>query len=224
MDARHQFRAGLIGLAAGLFGALSAVVLLVWPPSVGEEVFSHPFGRAGFSVAQVWFAVHHLGLVLASAALARAVPARRSVRLGSWSAAAGMAGLSATELLAIRYADWDTDSANAGPIGTAYGLCTAVIGLGMIVAGVGVARSGGWSSWRRWTPLAIGIAAFAVVTPGVFGGFVIARLSIGFWMLLFAALGWALLTAAGAGAPATGSNPLVTLPHQGRNLPYRRIG
>jgi len=42
-------------------------------------------------------------------------------------------------------------------------------------------------------PLAIGIATFTVVIPGMFGGFVIARLAIGAWLLLFAALGWSLL-------------------------------
>jgi hypothetical protein len=31
-----------------------------------------------------------------------------------------------------------------------------------------------------------------VVTPGMFGGFVIARLAIGSWLLLLAALGWSL--------------------------------
>ncbi|ADU49340.1 hypothetical protein Intca_2839 [Intrasporangium calvum DSM 43043] len=49
-----------------------------------------------------------------------------------------------------------------------------------------------WPGRRRWTPLAIGIATFAVLTPGMFGGFVIARLAIGLWMLLFTALGWSL--------------------------------
>ncbi|WP_199921525.1 hypothetical protein [Intrasporangium calvum] len=56
----------------------------------------------------------------------------------------------------------------------------------------GVLRSALWQGWRRWTPLAIGIATFAVLTPGMFGGFVIARLAIGLWMLLFTALGWSL--------------------------------
>lgn len=41
-------------------------------------------------------------------------------------------------------------------------------------------------------PLVIGIATCVELTPGMFGGFVIARLAIGNWMLLFGALGQAL--------------------------------
>lgn len=105
-----------------------------------------------------------------------------------------MVALTLTELLAMRYAHWDNDAANAGLMGTAYGICVTAVGVGMIVAGIATVRAGVWSGWSRWTPLAIGVAAFAVVTPAMFGGFVVARLGIGSWMLLFAALGLALLS------------------------------
>jgi hypothetical protein len=108
---------------------------------------------------------------------------------GAWAAVIGMVALTFCELLAIRYADWPTDLANAGLMGTCYGISVTMIGLGMLAAGVGVLRAGVWHGWRRWTPLAIGIATFAVVTPGMFGGFVIARVAIGSWLLLLAALG-----------------------------------
>jgi hypothetical protein len=35
--------AGLIGLATGLLGALSALVMLLWPPQVAEQLVSYPF-------------------------------------------------------------------------------------------------------------------------------------------------------------------------------------
>ena len=92
----------------------------------------------------------------------------------------------------MRYADWHSDTANAGLLGTSYGISVTLIGLGMLTAGLGVLRAGVWHGWRRWTPLAIGIATFAVVTPGMFGGFVLARLAIGSWLLLLVALGWSL--------------------------------
>jgi len=40
--------------------------------------------------------------------------------------------------------------------------------------------------------MVIGVAQFVMLTPGMFGGFVVARLVIGAWMLMFAALGWSL--------------------------------
>jgi hypothetical protein len=96
------------------------------------------------------------------------------------------------EVLAMGYADADLDTANAGAIGTTYGAASVANGLGMLVAGVGVARTHIWSSWRRWTPLATGVCLFVLVIPGLFGGFVIGRLVIAIWMLLFAAVGWSL--------------------------------
>lgn len=194
MSPRFQARAGLIGFAAGVLGALSALLLLVWPPQVAVNLVSYPFTTTGFYVAQAWFFLQHLGLLLALGALARsgAVGRSRVARTGAWAAVAGMVVLTFAELLAMRYATWDDDAAYAGLMGTAYGASVNVIGLGLLIAGVGVLRAGVWSGWRRWLTLAIGIAAFAVVTPGMFGGFVIARLAIGFWMLLFGALGWAL--------------------------------
>lgn len=193
MSPQFFARAGLIGLATGLLGALSALVLLVWPPQVAEHLVSYPLTTNGFYAVQAWFFVHHLGLVLVLVALAGsgAVGAGRLGRTGAWAAVVGMVALTFAELLAMRYATWDNANANAGLMGTTYGVSVTVIGLGLLVAGVGVLRAGVWSGGRRWVPFAIGIAAFAVVTPGMFGGFVTARLAIGFWMLLFGALGWA---------------------------------
>jgi hypothetical protein len=194
MSRQFRSRAGLIGLVTGLLGALSAVVMLLWPPQVAEQLVSYPFTTAGFYVAQTWFFIHHFGLVLVLVALALsgAVGNGRLGRWGAWTAVIGMVALTLCELLAMRYADGLAATANAGLMGTCYGISVSVIGLGMLAAGIGVLRTDVWHGWRRWTPLAIGIATFAVVTPGMFGGFVIARLAIGSWLLLLAALGWSL--------------------------------
>jgi hypothetical protein len=179
--------------------------MLVWPPRVADELVSYPFTAAGFYIAQGWFFVHHLGLVLALVALARsgALGKGRLGRGGAWTAVIGMVSLTFSELWAMRYAGWHNDTANAGLMGAAYGISVTVIGLGMLAAGIGVLRGGVWRGWQRWTPLAIGIATFAVVTPGMFGGFVIARLAIGSWLLLFAALGWSLYVEAGRLTPTS---------------------
>jgi hypothetical protein len=68
-----------------------------------------------------------------------------------------MVALTVSELIAIRYADWPTDLANAGLMGTCYGISVTVIGLGMLAAGISVLRAGVWHGWRRWTPLASGL-------------------------------------------------------------------
>lgn len=189
-------RAGIIGIAAGVLGLVSALVLLFWPPQVSEELLSYPLTVPGFYVAQAWFFVHHFGLVVVLVGLVRsgALGSGRIGRAGGWVAVAGMVALTLTELLAMRYAHWDNDEANAGLMGTSYGISVSAIGVGLIIAGIAALRAGIWSGWARWTPLSIGVTAFAVVTPAMFGGFVTARLGIGFFMLLFAALGLGLLT------------------------------
>lgn len=187
-------KAGLVGAVTGLLGALSALGMLAWPPQVPEGVMSYPLTATGFLVVQVWFFVHHLGLVLLLVALARsgAAGGGRLARSGAWLAVAAMVGLSLAELFAMRYAEWNADEANEGPMGTAYGISVTLTGLGLLAAGAGVLRARRWTGWHRWTPLCVGAAVFLVVTPGMFGGYVLARLAIGAWMLLLGALGWAL--------------------------------
>jgi hypothetical protein len=48
------------------------------------------------------------------------------------------------------------------------------------------------SGWSRWITLVLGVYVFAVLFPAVFGPFVLGRLAIGIWMLLFGALGYTL--------------------------------
>jgi hypothetical protein len=196
-------RAGLVCLVTGILGALSAVVLLVWPPQVDESLLSYPFTETGFLVAQGWFAVHHLGLVagVVALALSGAVGSGRVARTGAWLLGAGTVMLTGTEVLAMRYSDWTNDAANTGLMGTSYGISCTVMGLGAILAGWGVLRTRSWTGWRAWTPMVIGVAQFVMLTPGLFGGFVIARVVIGTWMLMFAALGWSLYAEARALRP-----------------------
>lgn len=186
--------AGRLCLWTGVLGAASALVLLGWPAQSPAALYSHPFTTGGFLVAQAWFFVHHLGLLPALVVLARSpgITGGRVARAGASLSVLGMVGLSLAELLAMRYGELDSDVANEGPAGAAYGITVTVIGVGMVIAGIGVARTRAWPGWHRWTPLAVGIAVFVAVTPGMFGGFVLARLVIGLWFLLFAAVGWSL--------------------------------
>ena len=200
-------RAGLIGVAAGVIGGLAAVVLIFWPPQVAPGPVHYPFTVAGFIGAQVFFFVHHLALVLLLVAFARSGAAGAGpLRLGAWLAVAGMTLLSLNELNCIRYATADFATANNGALGALYGISCNLTGLGLILSGAGAVRARVWTGWRRFMPLAVGIATFVELTPGMFGGFVIARLAIGTWMLLFAALGWALHVE----ASLIGTNPVVS--------------
>ncbi len=185
-------RCGLVCLVAGIVGAALALVLLAWQTTVDDTLLRYPFSETGFLTVQVVFAVQHLGLLAGVVALALSGAVGRGLvaRIGAWLLVAGTAMLTASELLTMRYVDWTNEAANAGLMGAAYGISCTVMGVGAILAGIGVRRAKVWSGWRAWTPLVIGVAQFVMLTPGLFAGFVVGRLVIGAWMLMFAALGW----------------------------------
>ena len=201
-------RCGLVCFVVGLVGAALALLLLAWPTEVDDALLRYPFSEAGFLTVQAVFAAHHLGLVAGVVALSLSgvVGRGRAARGGAWLLVAGTVMLTASELLTMRYVAWTNEAAYGGLMGAAYGISCTVIGLGAILAGIGVRRARVWSGWRAWTPMVIGVAQFVMVTPGMFGGFVLARLVIGAWMLMFAALGWSLYAEAKErAAPRSGS-------------------
>jgi hypothetical protein len=208
---------GWVCLAAGLLGLASAIILIVIQPSVGIDHFSYPLAPGGFAVAQVWFFVHHFGLLAGVYALWRSgvVGTGRLARVGSWGAIVSIALLAACELVAISAADALRPSGRTDTMDSLYGISSILVGITLIVAGVSVIRTGRWQGLRRFLPLALGVYIFVPLTPALFASFLLARLAIGGWMLGFAFLGWALIrTAADAGRPA----PSGALPVAGANL------
>jgi hypothetical protein len=195
-------------MTAGVLGAASGLFLALVEPQVVVDRFSYPLSADDFTWVQVWFAVHHLGLLAGIVALrpAGVLPDSRPARWGWWAAALGMAGLAVTEVVAIAARDDMVDSSVAGVLGGLYGLDCVALGVGLTTVGASMWRSQAWEGWRRGVVLALGVWVFVplfpalVVTPT--DG---ARLAIGGWMLLFAALGVALLSPAalrGSGRPA----------------------
>ena len=61
--------------------------------------------------------------------------------------------------------------------------------LGLVIAGLGLARQPVLAGAGRWLPLIMGGYVFVVMFPAVFGPLVAGRIAIGGWMLMFVALG-----------------------------------
>jgi hypothetical protein len=191
-------RAGAACMAAGILGAVSGILLAVYPGQVSEDMFSYPLTADGFVVVQIWFFVHHLGLLAGIAALARAkimAPGRRA-RWGTGLAAWGMALLAVTELIAITARDSTYPGDGTGLLDALYGVSTLAVGVGLILVGIAVRRRRRWAGWRGLVVLVTGIFVFVPMMPALMGPFILARLAITVWMLLFAALGHALWRAA----------------------------
>jgi hypothetical protein len=185
-------------MAAGILGAVSGVFLALYPGQVSEDRFSYPLTAGGFTVIQIWFFVQHFGLIAGIVALARAevMAPGRSARWGTGVAASGMSLLAVTELIAITARDSTYPGEGSGLLDALYGVSTFAVGVGLILAGMAVGRRGRWSGWRGLVVLVAGIFVFVPMTPALMGPFILARLAITLWMLLFAALGYALWKAA----------------------------
>ncbi len=187
-------RAGALCLAAGILGATSGIFLAVYPAQVSEDMFSYPLTADGFTVIQIWFFVQHLGLLAGIAALANAavMAQGRSARWGSGLAVSGMALLAVTELIAITARTSTYPGEGTGLLDVLYGASSVAVGVGLILAGIAVRNGGRWSGWRGLVVLVAGIFVFVPMMPALMGPFILARLAITAWMLLFAALGYAL--------------------------------
>jgi hypothetical protein len=200
-------RLGFVGVITAILGVASGGLMLAWPPQVPEEMLSYPFTPDGFRTIQLWFAVHHLGLIAVLVGFAGAAGLGRSrlARAGAILAVIGMVGLTGMEVYARGFAEWQTKAANEGTMGAGYGITTSLVGLGMVVAGIAVLRTRQWTGPWRQVPLAIGVMHFVVVTPAIFSNiYVLARIAIVTWIALFGALGWALVREARARASDPG--------------------
>ncbi len=198
-------KAGLVCLAAGLLGAASGLFVIVVEPSVADTEYSYPLTATAFVALQLWLVVQHCGLLAGQWGLWSSAAAGRS-RLTSWGhviAFAGLVLLTVTELVAVTAADDPYPSSTTDVLDMLYGVSTIAVGVGLLIVGLAVLRHGAWTGWRRWVPLAISVWVFIPLTPAIVAGFVPARLGIIGWMLLYAALGWALAYPRSAARTAT---------------------
>lgn len=174
----------------------SAVVLIVLPAQVPKQDYSYPLRDGWYALAQVVFFVQHLGLLLGLLALGRSAAAGAG-RVAVWGvrvAVAGMALLALMELAAIPAAGQVYPSPRTDVLDVGYGVASLLIGAGALAVGIAVLRRGALTGPLRFVPLAIGVYTFVPLTPAIVGPYAVARLAIGGWMLLFALLGWALMS------------------------------
>ena len=186
--------AGLLCLVAAVIGVIGALVTAFIPPAVSFDRFSYPYTPTGFLLAQFVFMFNHVLLLVGILGLARSGAAGSRVlgRVGVWISLVGMAALTLCEVWAMTFATSPYPGPGTDVLDTSFGVASILIGVGLVLAGIAVARAGVWTGWRRFVPLICGVAVFVIVIPGVFGPFLAGRLVLAVWMLVFAALGWAL--------------------------------
>ena len=104
-----------------------------------------------------------------------------------------MVGLALMEAVAITARDVKVDSTTASIVGAGYGIVSFVLGAALVAAGIAVFRAGVWQGWQRWIVLVMGVWVFVPMMPALATMTDGARLAIAGWMVLFAALGLALI-------------------------------
>ena len=182
-------------VAAGVTGAAAAVLLGFIPPAVGTDRFSFPLSSEAFVGIQLFFFLHHLALAWGLFVVWRSGFAGTGLltRIGGASSVISMSLLAVLELVSATAANLASSASTVTAILGVYGVLSLLNGVALIVFGIAAARSRRGSGLLRFLPLALGIYVIVPLTPALFGPFVIARLAIGGWMVLFAVLGWALL-------------------------------
>ncbi|WP_432558998.1 hypothetical protein [Granulicoccus sp. GXG6511] len=187
---------GWLIAVASLFGAISALVIIGWRPEVTEARYSYPFGPTSFVVAQLLFAARDAVVLVGLIGLTLALwpQARRTTRIGLLVADAGMLLFALAELFALTARSAATISTEADAANAFYGAPMTVHGIGLLIAGVGLARSRQLpGALGRWIVLAAGVYVFFPVFPAVFAPMVWGRLAIGSWLVLCAGIGVALV-------------------------------
>lgn len=183
---------GLITVVTSLLGVACAVAVIAWPPQVAETQYSYPFDATTYAGAQIIFALQHAGVFAGLYGLFL-LAGSRLARTGLILASVGTLVLTGCELFAITAARDLAGSPQADLVDNSYGVPTILMGIGLIVAGVGLARERVLTGWGRWITLAVGVYLIFPLLPAVFGPLVLGRIAIGVWLLLFAALGFALM-------------------------------
>lgn len=192
---------GWICAAGGLIGVASGLVTAFSPPAVDVHMYRYPFSPAGYTAAQITYAANHV-MLLAGLGIGRVRAARGAWWVtGAAFATFGLLLLTGCEIWGLRLTNALVDASQSGPLGTAYGLATIATGIGLILTGIAVLRTRRWRGWARWTPLVLGILVFVMVAPGLFGTFLEGRLAITAWMLVWTALGVALILNPGGTEP-----------------------
>jgi len=170
------------GLALGI-GSLAATLVGVVTAAVAPQLATP--GSTAFALSGVMLTMVHAAALVAVAVLA-ASPAARRGWLKNVGFAAALAGLAA-QILGEALIRFDMNLGNIF-----FTVCMPLMGIGMILVGTAVIRTGTWSGWRRFVPLACGIYIPAVLIPA----FMIARgpsfLSLAGFSALYALLGLAM--------------------------------
>ena len=133
--------------------------------TVPDDRLNFPFsGSLATATSLTWGLGQALFLVtLLAFARSGAVGASRPGRIGAWLALVGGVVFVAAHAVSLIFRDARMDDPAGATAITLFAVATVLSAVGFITAGVAVARTGRWTSWRRYSVLAVGIWLLCMV-------------------------------------------------------------
>ncbi|MGH3366678.1 MAG: hypothetical protein ACRDOY_05700 [Nocardioidaceae bacterium] len=193
-DLRGTLVPGLLIIIAGAVQGDGALISAAYRNAspVSDEQLSYPWADATAITTSLVWGTTQLLFVIGLMAFARsgAAPSKAGQVGGRLAVTGALLYVIAHALSLVGY-----DAALDDPISVAVVSCFAVgtllTAVGLIMAGTATLRSGVWSGWRRYTPLALGIwmvammpLQFTPALPVAVGVYALAAMALGLSMII----------------------------------------
>jgi hypothetical protein len=184
---------GLLIIAAAVQGDGALITAAYRSASpVSDEQLSFPWaGATAITTSLLWGLTQVLFVVgLVAFARSGAAPSKAG-HVGARLAVAGSLLYVVAHALSVVAYDAALDDPIAVAVLSCFGVGTLLTAVGLITAGTAALRSGVWSSWRRYTPLALGIwmavmmpLQFTAALPVAVGIYALAAMVLGLSMII----------------------------------------
>lgn len=191
---RHALVPGLLVIIAAAVQGDGALITAAYrgDSPISESQLSFPWSGATAVTTSLIWGLTQLMLVVGLGAFTRsgAAPSKLG-QIGGWLAVAGAVSYVVAHGLSLAGYDAALEDPTAVAALSCFVAGTLIGAVGLIMAGVATLRSGTWSGWRRFTPLALGIwmavmmpLQFTAALPIAVGVYAIATIALGLAMLV----------------------------------------
>jgi hypothetical protein len=156
--------AGLLYAGVQLDGGITAAVYR-GISTVPDDRLNFPFSGSLATATSLTWGLTQAMFVITLLAFARsgAVGASRSGRIGARLALMGGIVIVAAHAVSVAFRDTRLDDPAGRAAITLFVIATLLSAAGFVVAGVAVIRAGRWTSWRRYSVLAVGVWMLCMV-------------------------------------------------------------
>ena len=191
----HRFLVpGLLIVIAGAVQGDGALITAAYRTAspVSDEQLSFPWdGATAITTSLIW-GITQVMLVIGFVAFTRSGAApTKAGQVGARLAVAGALLYVVAHSLSLAGYDAAINDPIAVVVVSCFGVGTLLTATGLIMAGTATLRSGVWSSWRRYTPLALGAwmvammpLQFTAALPVAVGVYAVAAMAFGLAMII----------------------------------------